>query len=59
MLKTWDAEKVSQTPLETVVCKNMVTGISHARYKILLVKNYQTGLKIYQLFLMATGQPND
>jgi len=30
-IKTWDAENVSATPLETVVCKNMVTGISHAR----------------------------
>ena len=57
MLKTWDAEKVSPTPLETVVCKNMVTGISHARYKILFVKLTRQGLKFINL--MATGQSND
>jgi len=30
-IKTWDAESASDTPLDTVVCRNMVTGISHAR----------------------------
>ena len=30
-IKTWDAEKVSNLPLDTVLCKHMVTGISHAR----------------------------
>lgn len=30
-IKTWDAEKASNMPLDTVLCKHMVTGISHAR----------------------------
>jgi WD40 repeat protein len=30
-IKTWSTESFSDTPLDTVVCKYMVTGISHAR----------------------------
>lgn len=30
-IKTWDTVNISSTPVDTVVCKNMVTGISHAR----------------------------
>lgn len=30
-IKTWSATEVSDTPLDTVVCKHMVTGISHRR----------------------------
>lgn len=30
-IKTWSTEKISDTPLDTIVCKHMVTGISHAR----------------------------
>jgi WD40 repeat protein len=30
-IKTWSTETLSDTPLDTVICKYMVTGISHAR----------------------------
>lgn len=30
-IKSWSTATVSDTPLDTVVCKHMVTGISHAR----------------------------
>jgi len=30
-IKTWSTTAVSDTPVDTVVCKHMVTGLSHAR----------------------------
>jgi len=30
-IKTWSATEVSDTPVDTIVCKHMVTGISHRR----------------------------
>eukprot|EP00088_Acartia_fossae_P007362 TRINITY_DN13462_c0_g1_i1.p1 TRINITY_DN13462_c0_g1~~TRINITY_DN13462_c0_g1_i1.p1 ORF type:complete len:439 (-),score=75.40 TRINITY_DN13462_c0_g1_i1:547-1863(-) len=30
-IKTWNVESPSDTPVDTIVCKNMVTGISHER----------------------------
>lgn len=31
-IKTWNAETVSDEPVDTILCKHMVTGLTHARH---------------------------